>query len=324
MISQSSKKFSQSELPQEPPRAPGWLRITLVFAAFFIAASSPMLLYYFLVPLREGLLSESVLIKAGPYIVVSAVVCVTYLLFTFLLTRYADLRPLRVLGMALGCRAGIALLVGTGISVAVVCLVAFGYRIFGLTVALPPADPTIPWWVVGIGFLVDFARAYLLQGIGEEAIMRGYVLQSFSDHPKRAVWISVIVFTVPHILSENGQQDVLGVVVYLAIPFSFGLVAAYLSLIMRTVWAGIGIHGGCHLASSIASGMGVDLTDLVFWALVGALYIIVALVLAAKIGEQRWAEVAARGPFALPCRSDRKPQAPRRSIYCAPVSRSSP
>ena len=43
-----------------------------------------MLLYYFLVPLREGLLSESVLIKAGPYIVVSAVVCVTYLLFTFL------------------------------------------------------------------------------------------------------------------------------------------------------------------------------------------------------------------------------------------------
>ena len=92
MISQSSKKFSQSELAQEPPRAPGWLRITLVFAAFFIAASSPMLLYYFLVPLREGLLSESVLIKAGPYIVVSAVVCVTHLLFTFLLTRYVDRR----------------------------------------------------------------------------------------------------------------------------------------------------------------------------------------------------------------------------------------
>lgn len=96
MISQSSKKFSQSELPQEPPRAPGWLRITLVFAAFFIAASSPMVLYYFLVPLREGLLSESVLIKAGPYIVVSAVVCVTYLLFTFLGTVWltvCEVRP---------------------------------------------------------------------------------------------------------------------------------------------------------------------------------------------------------------------------------------
>lgn len=132
--------------------------------------------------------------------------------------------------------------------------------------------------------------------------MRGYLLQSFSDRPTRAVWVSVIVFTIPHIISRGGQQNVLERVIYLAIPFGFALAATCLCLIMRSVWAGIGIHGGFHLATAIARIVGTS-DGPINWTLTGAFYVVVALVLASRISEQRWVEIAERGPYAPPAAS---------------------
>ena len=102
----------------------------------------------------------------------------------------------------------------------------------------PPMDLQVPWWFIVVSVLVVLARSYVFQGIGEEAIMRGYLLQSFSDRPTRAVWVSVIVFTIPHIISRGGQQNVLERVIYLAIPFGFALAAT------------------CSVSSCAASGRG--------------------------------------------------------------------
>ena len=68
---------------------------------------------------------------------------------------------------------------------------------------------------------------------------------------------------------------------------------------MRSVWAGIGIHGGFHLATTIALIVGTNHGP-VLWTLTGAFYVVVALVLASRISEQRWVEIAERGPYALP------------------------
>ena len=131
--------------------------------------------------------------------------------------------------------------------------------------------------------------------------MRGYLLQSLSDRPKRAVWVAAIVFTIPHLLSQGGQQSALDRIFYLIDPFGLALAAAYLALIMRSTWAAIGIHGGSHLGAQLIALMGVGIPESpLLWITTGLVFCVIAAVLASRTGQRRWAEIAARGPYAPP------------------------
>ncbi len=267
-----------------------------------MAAALSSLLLDNIGPFHAWAVSDDPALRNGMLVGGWTVSCIAYLLFALLLTRHVDHRPVRAAGLVFNRRAAKALLVGTGISMVVVCCVTVVSRVLDPVVPSPSMDLRMPWWLIVVSVLVILARCYVFQGIGEEAVMRGYLLQSFSDRPKRAVWVSVITFTIPHMISQGGQQNVLERVIYLAIPFGFALAATYLCLIMRSVWAGIGIHGGFHLATTIARIVGAS-DGPVLWTLTGALYVVVALVLASRINEQRWVEIAERGPYAPPAAS---------------------
>ena len=301
MTAQRIEASPQARFLRTPPRAPGWARILLALVAFEAAAFSS-LLFGGIGSFQAWVVSDDPILKTGTLVVMWTVSCIAYLLFALMLTRYMDHRPVRAAGLVFNRRAAKALLVGTGISTVVICCVTAVSHVLGLVVPSPPMDLQVPWWFIVVSVLVVLARSYVFQGIGEEAIMRGYLLQSFSDRPTRAVWVSVIVFTIPHIISRGGQQNVLERVIYLAIPFGFALAATCLCLIMRSVWAGIGIHGGFHLATTIALIVGTNHGP-VLWTLTGAFYVMVALVLASRISEQRWVEIAERGPYAPPAAS---------------------
>ena len=267
-----------------------------------MAAALSSLLLDNIGPFHAWAVSDDPALRNGMLVGGWTVSCIAYLLFALLLTRHVDHRPVRAAGLVFNRRAANALLAGTGISMVVVCCVTVVSRVLDPVVPSPSMDLRMPWWLIVVSVLVVLARCYVFQGIGEEAVMRGYLLQSFSDRPKRAVWVSVITFTIPHMISQGGQQNVLERVIYLAIPFGFALAATYLCLIMRSVWAGIGIHGGFHLATTIARIVGAS-DGPVLWTLTGALYVVVALVLASRINEQRWVEIAERGPYAPPAAS---------------------
>ena len=87
---------------------------------------------------------------------------------------------------------------------------------------------------------------------------------------------------------------------YLATPFGFALAAACLSLVMRSVWAGIGIHGGLHLGNAIVQMVGLEASGPIVWIVTGAVFSGVGLVIASRISKQRWAEIAAHGPYSPP------------------------
>ena len=267
MTAQRIEASPQARFLRTPPRAPGWARILLALVAFEAAAFSS-LLFGGIGSFQAWVVSDDPILKTGTLVVMWTVSCIAY----------------------------------TGISTVVICCVTAVSHVLGLVVPSPPMDLQVPWWFIVVSVLVVLARSYVFQGIGEEAIMRGYLLQSFSDRPTRAVWVSVIVFTIPHIISRGGQQNVLERVIYLAIPFGFALAATCLCLIMRNVWAGIGIHGGFHLATAIARIVGTS-DGPINWTLTGAFYVVVALVLASRISEQRWVEIAERGPYAPPAAS---------------------
>ena len=267
-----------------------------------MAAALSSLLLDNIGPFHAWAVSDDPALRNGMLVGGWTVSCIADLLFALLLTRHVDHRPVRAAGLVFNRRAANALLAGTGISMVVVCCVTVVSRVLDPVVPSPSMDLRMPWWLIVVSVLVVLARCYVFQGIGEEAVMRGYLLQSFSDRPKRAVWVSVITFTIPHMISQGGQQNVLERVIYLAIPFGFALAATCLCLIMRSVWAGIGIHGGFHLATAIARIVGTS-DGPINWTLTGAFYVVVALVLASRISEQRWVEIAERGPYAPPAAS---------------------
>ena len=219
-----------------------------------------------------------------------------------MLTRCADHRPLRAAGLTLNRRAASAFLAGTGLAVLITVCLAVVFYALGIGGAPGPRRPDLtaggaPVWLVLVFIL---SRCYVLQGTGEEALMRGYLLQSLSDRPGRAVWISTLAFTSLHLISQGGQQNVADHVFYLATPFGFALAAAYLSLVMRSVWAGVGIHGGLHLGNAIVQMVGLEASGPIVWIVTGAVFSGVGLVIASRISKQRWAEIAAHGPYSPP------------------------
>ena len=256
-------------------------------------------LAYLIPPVREGLASDDPLVAMMTTISIWPFLLSFYLLFALLLTRYVDHRPLRAAGLTLNRRAVLSLLTGTGIAVGILCCIKAVFLLLGAGEFMSPlkGDLTaMPLWLI---ILYALGLCYVSQAIGEEAVMRGYLLQSFSDRPKRAVWISVVVFTIPHLISRGHQQGVADHLLYLALPFGFAVTAAYLSLTMRSVWAGIGIHGGFHLCNFFIQ-VNPSTPPPVMWVVTGLAFSAVGLLIASRISQERWAEIAARGPFAPP------------------------
>lgn len=256
-------------------------------------------LAYLIPPVREGLASDDPLVAMMTTISIWPFLLSFYLLFALLLTRYVDHRPLRAAGLTLNRRAVLSLLTGTGIAVGILGCIKAVFLLLGAGEFMSPlkGDLTaMPLWLI---IVYALGLCYVSQAIGEEAVMRGYLLQSFSDRPKRAVWISVVVFTIPHLISRGHQQGVADHLLYLALPFGFAVTAAYLSLTMRSVWAGIGIHGGFHLCNFFIQ-VNPSTPPPVMWVVTGLAFSAVGLLIASRISQERWAEIAARGPFAPP------------------------
>src|SRR5699024_238321 len=110
--------------------------------------------------------------------------------------------------------------------------------------------------VLVVGIVVILLQAFVLQGIGEEVMFRGYLMQSLRRRPMLGIFVTAVAFTVPHLMSSGGQQNWVDRVVYLAMPFGFALSAGFLAVALRSVWAAIGVHGGFHVANFVVGSLG--------------------------------------------------------------------
>lgn len=97
---------------------------------------------------------------------------------------------------------------------------------------------------------------------GLELLCRGYLMQSLRSRPVLAVLGAAVVFTIPHLLSQGGQEKLGERFAYLAIPFGSALTAGVLGVALRSVWAAVGVHGGLHVANTPVSELGSASTGL--------------------------------------------------------------
>lgn len=286
-----------SSAPSLRPRLPVWVRAALPAVLILPVAMSGMVLL--LIPGFAENLEGSGLTSVLSYAVFASVVLAAYVLVSWALVCWVDRRPVRSLGMRLNGRALLALLAGYGIAQVIAVLVQGSAQALGIGRSLPPEElaaqmASIPLLTVAVAALV---RSFLLQGIGEEILFRGYLLQTLRRRPVLAVLVTAVVFTIPHLLSSGGQQDALERLLYLAIPFGFSISAGFLAIALRSVWAAVGIHGGFHLAMTVTVLLGLTADGPAVWVMFGLAHMAAGAVIALLIPRERWAQVREHGPY---------------------------
>ena len=137
--------------------------------------------------------------------------------------------------------------------------------------------PDRPWWIIAATI---FSQAFLLQGIPEEIIWRGWLFSSLGETRFAAV-SSVLGFTVLHLLSQGGQQNLLEHITYLAMPCGFAVTALIVRTISGSTWAAIGVHGGFQVANDMLSDWLHLPHGSITWILQGLLWAAVGLLILA-------------------------------------------
>ncbi|HIT74161.1 MAG TPA: CPBP family intramembrane metalloprotease [Candidatus Avipropionibacterium avicola] len=210
---------------------------------------------------------------------------------TALWLRLVERRSLRQTGVVVNRRGLALLLAGTGLAVAGVLAGVLLVRVVAGPEALggPTSFEGIP-----LGLLIAYVvvRSFVLQGIGEEVIFRGWLMDTLRARPLVALVVATLGFTVPHLLSGGGQSGWVDLVTYLAMPFGFGLLAGALVLLTRSVLPAIGIHGGFHVGNAVATGVfGADLISSSVWLVTGGVLALLGVV-ATLLWWRRTASVA--------------------------------
>ena len=258
------------------------VRIVIAFAMMFACALTPPLLSQ-IPAVRSFALAHSHPQGNSDDLVMAAFVLLLYgtatilvLMLCYVLRRTLD-RGRRVsLNLRLDRRA---LLWVVGM---VLVAAAVNLAVTGIVHALGLAGgnegiPDRPWWIMAVTI---FSQAFLLQGIPEEIIWRGWLFSSLGETRFAAV-SSVLGFTVLHLLSQVGQQNLLEHITYLAMPCGFAVTALIVRTISGSTWAAIGVHGGLHVANDMLSDWLHLPHGSIAWILQGLLWAAVGLLILA-------------------------------------------
>ena len=277
------------------------LRVVIAAVLMFAASFSGMLLQ--LIPGYQNILAGTAVGRSttGLLLACAAMLlqyaCATVVAYVAvrLLVCYLDhqppvmlkLRPTKIGMIWFAAMIGVAM---------VIFLIAGGITILFDVAGEPLAQHGDQWWAT---LIIVLGMAFLLQGIPEEFIWRGWLLPSLGAKISMcwAVGLSVVVFGSLHLVSRGGQSNALEHVIYLAMPLGFAYAAAMARLVAESTWAAVGVHGGYHTAMMIANVLPINNSP-TLWVLIGALWFAVGLAIRA------W-----RRPFA-PAQSDPQESVP--------------
>ena len=196
------------------------------------------------------------------------------LLLIWLAVTRLDGRSLSDLRLRVDRHAMVWMLVMMVVAAAVVVIVGAVMNLLGIE-STAEKIKNLPLPIVGAFVLHQVNLAFLLQGFPEELVWRGWLVRSLGDRRTAGV-ISVIGFTLIHLISKGGQEGWIERIVYLATPFGFAVAAVVVLWASDSTWAAVGVHAGSHMANVVLLVMPIDRTHPVAWVLEGALWLVVA------------------------------------------------
>ncbi|WIM68413.1 CPBP family intramembrane metalloprotease [Corynebacterium breve] len=142
-----------------------------------------------------------------------------------------------LVGIAVIVTWGVAVIAGSGIDV-------------DITKELAPPGQSITVGSLGAVAFVIISRAVFLQGLPEELIYRGWLVDVTRDRLWLTMGWTTAAFTIIHLVSSGGQESVSDFILYLVTPLGMSIIAIALVLRTGSVWWAVGTHGGMHIWSS--------------------------------------------------------------------------
>ena len=258
------------------------MRIVIAFAMMFACALAPPLLKQIPVIQSFALAHENPAGLVESFAVGSCVLliygaaAVLALILCYVLCRTLDRGRHVNMGLRIDRRA-LLWLAGMILAALVVDLVvASMVHVLGFA----GGDQLVPQGPLWLAIVESFSIAFLLQGIPEEIIWRGWLFPSLGE-TRFAAASSVLGFTVLHLLSQGGQQNLLEHITYLAGPCGFAVTALIVRVISGSTWAAIGVHGGFLVANDVLMDRLHLPVGSITWILQGMLWAAVGLLILA-------------------------------------------
>jgi membrane protease YdiL (CAAX protease family) len=248
--------------------------VAFLFGANFLIAGLYALIG--MVPALAGLLTDTTPAALALFVLLQAAMLGTVLLLVWAWLRLVERRRLRDAGWRWTAGSPGWLLLAA---------VVAGGLVFAVVAALPATGPVVDLDDLGPATPTAFAlvalvsQAFLLQGIPEELLFRGWLLWALRARPVLAIAVTTLSFTVIHLASSGGQESLAERLLYLALPFGFSLLAVGLMLWTRTLWSAVGVHGGFHLGNAAAVVFLPQVDAALSWVLIGGVQSALGLVL---------------------------------------------
>lgn len=263
------------------PRLPlnWWGLLVRIVAAFVMLMASNMVrvpLHQLPVAKRE----DAVGIGANAAIFLLTPIAVVIMLWGWM--RFVERRQLRAIGLFDISKILSGILGGTAI-VAVPMAIGWVFlSLFSEPEAQHDAVPnTASVGVIVASVVYVLVRSYLLQGIPEELIYRGWLFSTTAERPIFTVVWTTLAFTVPHLFSSGGQQSTTDFLLYLVLPLGMAVLAGAVVVWKKSVWWAAGTHGGMHAVMAVLAIFFPVALDSTAWVTLGVTQLATGLALLA-------------------------------------------
>lgn len=263
------------------PRLPlnWWGLLVRIVAAFVMLMASNMVrvpLHQLPVAKRE----DAVGIGANAAIFLLTPIAVVIMLWGWM--RFVERRQLRAIGLFDISKILPGILGGTAI-VAVPMAIGWVFlSLFSEPEAQHDAVPnTASVGVIVASVVYVLVRSYLLQGIPEELIYRGWLFSTTAERPIFTVVWTTLAFTVPHLFSSGGQQSTTDFLLYLVLPLGMAVLAGAVVVWKKSVWWAAGTHGGMHAVMAVLAILFPVALDSTAWVTLGVTQLSTGLALLA-------------------------------------------
>lgn len=263
------------------PRLPlnWWGLLVRIVAAFVMLMASNMVrvpLHQLPVAKRE----DAVGIGANAAIFLLTPIAVVIMLWGWM--RFVERRQLRAIGLFDISKILPGILGGTAI-VAVPMAIGWVFlSLFSEPEAQHDAVPnTASVGVIVASVVYVLVRSYLLQGIPEELIYRGWLFSTTAERPIFTVVWTTLAFTVPHLFSSGGQQSTTDFLLYLVLPLGMAVLAGAVVVWKKSVWWAAGTHGGMHAVMAVLAILFPVALDSTAWVTLGVTQLATGLALLA-------------------------------------------
>ena len=143
----------------------------------------------------------------------------------------------------------------------------------------PAQDSDIGGTLIGAYVVYFLVRSFLLQGIPEEFLFRGWLFSTTKSKPIFSLVWTALAFTVIHLTSSGGQQSTKDFILYLVMPLGMGAIAGAVVLWTENTWWAAGTHGGFHILLTVLSMLFPFSMGSSTWVVLGIMQVLAAVVM---------------------------------------------